>query len=79
MTNDEKNVKPMTALQTMVEKLDTRDRDSAGYVTNVREVQAILGELSPGVTASVIEANTYGKDSISVEIKVRLTLDRSEL
>lgn len=79
MTNDEKNENQMTALKAMVEKLDTRKPDSDGYVTNLREIQAILNELSPNVTASVVEANTYGDDSISVKLTVRLTLDRSEL
>jgi hypothetical protein len=77
MTNNKAEGK-MTALKTMVEKLDTRQPDSSGYVTNGHEVRAILDELSPNVTASVVETSAYGSD-ISVTLTLRFTLDRSEL
>lgn len=79
MTNNEKNENKQTALKAMVEKLDTRNKNSEGYTTFLPEVQAILNELSPNVSASVVEGHTYGSDSISVKLTLHFTLDRSVL
>lgn len=79
MTNNEQTENKTTALKAMVEKLDSREKDSEGYVTYLPEVQAILSELSPQVMASVVESNGGGTDAVSVKVTLRFTLERSAL
>ena len=67
----------MSAIDAMIEKLDNRGRNR-GYVTHTPEVTAILAELTPRVSASVIETEDDG-DMIGVQIIVRFHLSRSEL
>lgn len=69
------------ALKAMVEKLDSREPDTDGYVTHLPELQEILSQLSPNVAVSIVESRssvTSDKD-ISVMVKVRFTLEREAL
>jgi hypothetical protein len=67
----------------MVARLDRRNKSmSAGYVTQRDELIAILKEVSPLVSVSVIEKELpYSKahKEIAVEIRLSLTLERDLL
>lgn len=72
-------MKPETALQAMVRKLDNRDKMSqAGYVTNLPEIKAILDSLTNATPAVVLEQTAHGND-VSVLIKIGFTLERDLL
>lgn len=69
----------MSALSEMVDKLDNRRPNTAGYVTGVPELQAILAELSPLVPVGIyLDALQYG-DDVSVTIRVGFSLERNQL
>jgi hypothetical protein len=62
----------MSAVDAMLAKLANRGR-SRGYVTQIPEVTAIFAELTPRLSASVIETYDDG-DLISIEITVGFSL-----
>lgn len=47
----------MSALENMVSRLDSTDAN--GYVTNAKELQAILAELSPLVSVAILKDESY--------------------
>ncbi|KIA74371.1 hypothetical protein ANMWB30_09440 [Arthrobacter sp. MWB30] len=70
----------VSALQTMVRKLNERGQESRGYVTGIPEIQQILSELTALVPASVGRTNLSGSaDDVSVEITIGFTLERGQL
>lgn len=71
--------RPVTALSTMVEKLDNKRPDSAGYVTYTPEIIAILSELSKGVPANVFLEQSEFENEVNVTIKLGFTLERDLL
>jgi hypothetical protein len=66
-------------LNRMIDRLDNRSPGEAGYVTPIVEVQQILNELSPLVTASITEDLRRNPDEVSVTVRIGFTLSRSEL
>ena len=71
-------VEEVTALQSMVHKLDNVQKGFTGYLAPLPEVKSILAELSEQTTANVWYTENKG-NTLGVEIKIGFTLDRSEL
>jgi hypothetical protein len=71
---------PTSALKEMVWKLDKKPRDQTGYITQIPEIQDILSEITPRVSALVAHTGTHGpKQDISVQITIGFTLERDLL
>lgn len=68
------------ALRQMLFRFSNRQPNTAGYVTHLPEVKAILNELTDHVPALVAEeAVRYNGNEVSVKITIGFTIAKDEL
>jgi hypothetical protein len=69
----------MSALERMVYQLENPRPGSAGYVTALPELSAILSELSPLVSVGIKLSELQYGDDVSVTITLGFTIVRPHL